>query len=486
MLKRELEERYFGFPESLNYKEFLELPDYLREQIVCRNRILQTDTYNRTMDKAKGEDWKNEETYILQLRKSPHNYLITTGIPRQLHKIFSLPISQTELDFAVEFYARANVKHFNREKWDWVIKEHQGILPIKIDGLPEGTAVLPGDPVLRITGPGELAAHFEPDWHRIFYPTLVATTAHEISQLIGKNRFIEAGMRGGITEETHLIGASAMYIGGGLFLTSDDAAAACYSELKDSGTLAHRFLAYKQTEREAIIQALTSPLEKIAPVVDLNNTLTGIETVLEIKKEYRYLNKPIWMRMDSGNVAQLAIHALKRQSEMGFSDPVLDKVAISDVDSLEEMVEIDSKIRAAGFDPQQFIVYVAGELLMGKDKTRNIASTGFKLSRHLERSTMKHSDSLGKGSYPGDITLNNFDHQRIIAQSEEYPSGDLFVPLWRPEKGIVAKRMSLTASRDWAEESYTQIAGRTKERSIISPKTQQMISDYERKVVNCS
>lgn len=476
---KELSERYFGFPEGLTYQKFLEFDVPLRRAIICRNRVIQTDTYNRTMDKAKGEDWKKEETYVLQLRKAPHDYLITTGIADQIKQQLELPITQSEVDFAAEFFARqANIKYFNKEKWDWVVREHNGILPLKIDGLPDGTAILKGDPILRITGPGELAAHFEPDLHRVFYPSLVASDAHEIAMLIGKNRFIEAGMRGTATEEDHLIGAEAMFVGGGLFLTSDDAAAACFPELKDSGTLAHRFLAYKSTEKEALVQAITS-LEKIAPVVDLNNSLEGIETVLELKKEFRHLNKPVWMRMDSGDVAALAIHALNRLKECGFTDPVLDKVAISDVESIEEMVEIDSKVRAAGFNPEEFIVYVAGELLMGRNKTRNVASSGFKLSRHLEMPSMKTSDSPGKESHPGDPTLVSKEGKRIVAQNEEFPGNDLFIPLYRPEKGIVTPRTNLLESRTRAERTYEEIKLRAAagERSGLSPRTQKLAKE---------
>src|SRR3989338_9127846 len=162
----ELKEIYFGFPEGLDYKTFASLSRELREYIVQQNPIIQTDTYNRTMEQIRQEEWDTTATYVLQLRRSPHNYHIVSGVHRVVEEIVRRPITQSMLDFAREFYQhRANVPFFNEEKRQQVIDKHRGVLPFEIDALPDGTAALPGDPLIRITGPNELVAHFEPKIH---------------------------------------------------------------------------------------------------------------------------------------------------------------------------------------------------------------------------------------------------------------------------------------------------------------------------------
>ncbi|MBS0626741.1 MAG: DUF5598 domain-containing protein, partial [Verrucomicrobia bacterium] len=237
----DLQTRYLGFP-NISYSEFKQLPELVRREIMSKNRILQTDTYNRFMNDIKGVDWNKHEVYVLQLRKSSDKYLIANGIQTQIEKILTLPITQEELDFAEEFYKEANVRCFNKQMWQSVIDDHQGYLPINVYAVADGTAVLPGDPVLRVEGPGELAAHFEADFHRVFYETLVSTTAHKIATLVGANRFIEVGKRSTPTEEMHLLAARATYEGGGIALSSNDAAAACFDAIIDTGTVGHRLV----------------------------------------------------------------------------------------------------------------------------------------------------------------------------------------------------------------------------------------------------
>ena len=92
---QDLYERYMTFPE-IDYEQFAQLPEDLRRQIVQKNRILQTDTYNRTMCEAKGSEWKAEETYILQMRRARDGYLIAHGIRAQIEKIAQLKITPAE------------------------------------------------------------------------------------------------------------------------------------------------------------------------------------------------------------------------------------------------------------------------------------------------------------------------------------------------------------------------------------------------------
>jgi nicotinate phosphoribosyltransferase len=467
-----LYQRYMAFPE-IPYQDFLSLPEDLRRTIVQRNRILQTDTYNRTMGHIKGPEWKTPETYILQMRRAHEGYLIAHGIRAQIEKIARMKISPAEFTFAKEFYATANVPFFNEEMWRYIIEDCEGNIPLKIDAVPDGTAMRAGDPVIRVSGPGEVAAHFEPDFHRVFYESLVATTAHEIATKIGAERFIEVGKRGTPNEETHLQAAAAMYAGGGISLTSNDAAAACYPQLKDVGTLGHRFIQFYDTEeasyREAIERTNATSL-----LIDLTDSYRGINKALELKEEYRETGKKIWIRLDSGNILEQVIYALGKFKELGFDDAALDKVVVEDISTVDEMVAIDEAVAAAGFDAKKHVLYGAGGLLVTKMKGRSDASTGYKLSG-VERDgelvdKIKFSDSPGKESLPGAATLTNHNGQREIAKVGEYPEAeDLMVPAYR--NGEILFTEDATATRERVRKSFAEISAMT---SLKTPKSEQI------------
>lgn len=94
-----------AFPE-ITYDEYQTITDLdVRADIARKNKVIQTDTYNRTMTHIKGEDWRKEETYTLSLRRSSaKEYVVIDGVRKQIQDIFSRPLTQAELDFAADFY----------------------------------------------------------------------------------------------------------------------------------------------------------------------------------------------------------------------------------------------------------------------------------------------------------------------------------------------------------------------------------------------
>ncbi len=99
-------ESLHAFPD-VSYQEYQSIQDLdVRSDIAKRNKIVQTDAYNRTMTHIKGEDWRKEEVYGLSLRRSSaKEYVVIDGIRKQIQDIFSRPLGQAELDFAAEYYA---------------------------------------------------------------------------------------------------------------------------------------------------------------------------------------------------------------------------------------------------------------------------------------------------------------------------------------------------------------------------------------------
>ncbi len=465
------------------YQEFQELPDWQRMKIAAENRVINTDAYNRTMDHVRGpEGWHEEETYVLQMRRSPYGYLVAAGIEDMAAELTSQPITQSELDFAVSFYEENNVPFFNKDMWQAIIDDCDGYLPIEIHGVQDGTVMLPGEPMFYVTGPGELIAHFEHVFHRVYYPTLVATKAHEIREAVGDpNRFIEVGKRSTPDEITHMMATKAMQIGGGFGLTSNDAAVAAHEDMKSVGTIGHRYVQRFPSVEQAFRHAIDN-LDSVSLLVDLVDSYQGLDLALELKEEYRQSGKKIWVRLDSGNIAEQTRYYLDRCNELGFIDPVLDKLVVEGIESLDEIKAIEATL---GENEKQRVVYGAGGLLVADQTTRSDASTGFKLSeyenaQHKMTPTMKFSDSPGKQSLPGMPAVTVIDGQRTIAQADwgEAESGNLFVELYSLDQANTRVRVSATAEAfGRCQQQYEVLKPMIEkgERAAISPQTARKI-----------
>lgn len=171
-----------------------------------------------------------------------------------------------------------------------------------------------------VTGPSELAAHFEADFIRSFYKSKVATDAQRLEQLMEDDhasfatKVCEQGKRAAINESSHLDAAASLVVGAGLKKTSNDAAALVYPQLLTGGTTAHRFYSSYPSEQEAM-EVAVQKTDHIALLTDLVETDHGVDQVLDIKERYRNTPKVIFPRLDSGDTHAMTIATLQKQKE---------------------------------------------------------------------------------------------------------------------------------------------------------------------------
>lgn len=438
-------EQLNAFPD-ITFEEYNKIPDLqVKTDIGKKNKIVLTDTYNRTMTNVKGEERIGKmETYTMTFRKSPNGvYNIVDGVRTELKKIFSGRITQRELDFAADFYENeAKVKkgngYFNKAMWQKVIDEYDGYLPIDISAVKDGTMLRPGEMNMVVRGPSEFAAIYEPLLMRIYLQSVVATDMHEIDQIIQgrsveftndapgtSNRIVEMGNRSAINHEHHLAAVEACYVGsqGNMNRSSNDLAALVYSQIKASGTTAHRFYASYDTEEDAMEATIQSE-DTCSLLVDLNDSYSGIEKIIRLKKKYRNTGKRIAMRLDSGDIADQAVYALRRLKEEGMCDPDMDKIVASDISTIEGIRKVENDVTAAGFNPKDFIMYGLGGLLVAKEKTRDKLSVGYKVTETEEGAVMKCSNDELKESVPGTPNIEIREDGRWIVQESEPVLGE--------------------------------------------------------------
>lgn len=419
-------DRLRQFP-AITFAEFCRIPDDdVRLDIARKNKVVSTDTYNRTMSHIKGPRGRLPEAYTLTFRRSANGrWLVANGVRRAVREALGPTVTPGEVDFARDFYAaqaaRGGVGFFDEAMWREVVDRHNGRLPVVVRAVADGTVLAPGEPVLSVEGPGELAAHLEPLLLRCFYETAVTTDAMALGEQVGPGRVVEAGKRAAISEEDHVRALRSLAAAGVRF-TSNDTAALAVPELRSAGTTAHRFFACYDTELEAM-EAAIAACDRITLLVDLIEPKAGIEKVIALKKRHRASGKAIFMRLDSGDLADQACHALRRLRDEGMLDPELDRISIADVSRPEDLERIDAAVRGIGVDPQRFVTYVTGQLLVMQDKTRNALSGAYKLTEVDGRLTGKVAAGTGKGAIPGRLNVEIRAAERVTVLDDEPVGG---------------------------------------------------------------
>ncbi len=213
--------------------------------------------------------------------------------------------------------------------------------------IPEGTPILPNEPILTVKGPLIQAQFIETMiLLTINHQSLIATKANRIVRAADGRAVIEFGSRRAQGADGAILGARAAYIGGCV-------SSACTIAERDynvpvTGTMAHSWVQTFDTEYDAFKAYAETYPEQCIFLVDTYNTLkSGIPNAIKVFKEILIPQgyKPGGIRIDSGDAAYLSKKARKLLDEAGLQDC---KIVISN--SLDEYIIKDLLIQNAPID----------------------------------------------------------------------------------------------------------------------------------------
>ena len=94
---------------------------------------LDTDSYKSGM----WLQYPNGTEYVysyIESRGGMYDVAVFFGLQAYLKEYLSVPVTQEDIDYAAKVYA-AHGDPFNREGWEYVLKEHGGYLPVKISAV---------------------------------------------------------------------------------------------------------------------------------------------------------------------------------------------------------------------------------------------------------------------------------------------------------------------------------------------------------------
>lgn len=206
---------------------------------------------------------------------------------------------------------------------DW-LEEEGNFDGVSLRAVPEGRVVHANTPVVTVEGPLPLAQILEtPLLNHLNFPTLIATKASRVVEAAHGGVVLEFGMR-----RAHGYGANggarAALIGGAHF--SSNVAASHWVGLPSKGTHAHSmvqvFMAIAGGELEAFRAYAELYPDDCILLVDTIDTLeSGVPNAIRVFEELRRRgHEPVGIRLDSGDLAHLAVRSAQMLDRAGFEN----------------------------------------------------------------------------------------------------------------------------------------------------------------------
>ena len=380
-------------------------------------------------------------------------YCVSAGLGWLLEWMETTRFTDADLGALREQKTVDGERRFDEGFLEW-LAAHGDFSSIDVAAIPEGRVVHANVPLAIVKGPLAMAQILEtPFLNRMNYPTLVATKASRVKEAAREGPVLEFGMRRGPDTGADAGGRGAL-IGGCDY--SSNVALSHAVGLDAKGTHAHSlvqvFLALGFGELEAFRRfAATYPDECILLVDTVDVLGSGVPNAIKVFGELKaHGHRPGGIRIDSGDLAYLAIQSAVMLNEAGFEEVSI--VLSSDLDELaiwQILSQIEAEAAAYGLDLGRLI----GRLVFGVG-TRLITSEGdpslggvYKLVGVSDEDgrlvpALKVSEDVAKIPTPGDKKVFRvYDRRRlatadVVGLADEDVTGADRLELFHPHREL--------------------------------------------------
>lgn len=259
-----------------------------------------TDLYEFTMMQGYF-DQQMEQVAVFEffVRKLPdqRNFLITAGLQQVVEYLENLSFSDADINYlrSTGFFHEQFLTHLKDVTFAG-----------NVHGVPEGTVVFAGEPLVRITAPLPVAQLVETRIINILmFQTMIASKAVRMRLTAPDEVLIDFGLRRAHGEEAGLLAARAGYLAG-LDGTATVQAGLLF-DLPIFGTMAHSFVQAHESEMEAFRNFAKSQPDNVVLLIDTYDTEKGAEKVVTLGPELAAQNIAIkGVRIDSGDLVESA------------------------------------------------------------------------------------------------------------------------------------------------------------------------------------
>jgi nicotinate phosphoribosyltransferase len=375
-----------------------------------------TDFYQLTMMSGYLDAGKDKQNSVFELffRKIPQQgaFCLLSGLEPALEYLENMHFSDDELSYL------DSLKMFNQAFLDQ-LKDFR--FRGTVWAIPEGTVVMPHQPLMRIEASLPEAQLIESALlNMINFNTLIATKAARVVHAAGDDsQVLEFGLRRAQGPDGAMSASRAAFVGG-CVATSNSLAGMRYG-IPVRGTQAHSWVMSFASELESFRAYANRYPDSALLLVDTYDTLgSGVPNAIQVARELQEKgHKLSGIRLDSGDLAALSIGARQMLDEAGF--PEVRIVASNDLDEflVESLRAQGARIDTWGVGTQ-LVTSKQDPALGGVYKLVSIQEAGG------WRPCMKISSNPGKATSPGvkQIYRGSADGQFIgdvIALASEQP-----------------------------------------------------------------
>lgn len=428
-------------------------------------RPLGSDAYTVNGYLLESKEATDNSIYYGTFRKFPHHHtdtfddkrIVFAGLQAICDYLFYEPVTHAEIDESIAFLKGRKVTtngfvdfEFPEVLWRRVVDECDGHLPLKVEGIAEGSVVYPGEPFIRVTATKEgfgplvpwfestllgvwaaserltLARHFLSKCYEIIRAHEPLSTTNDECMFFARIMIHDFGDRAAMCPQESEFVARVH----NLVWTGTDTFRAAYQNWKNGAppafgssvnALAHRIVQGFKEEGDCYrhMYNVANPGELLSMVGDCYDYWTALKNhliplALESKKDGN--GKTVVCRPDSGDSCEMVIGTLGEALRAGLMEPFVGRFdgreqtyyvsttlrfIVANGESFESVKDILNTCLTHGYLPWRCGVFGIGGSLRNH-LTRDDMSTKFALCAvgNDKRPVVKFSHEAGKQTLP--------------------------------------------------------------------------------------
>lgn len=455
-----------------------------------------TDLYELTM--AQGY-WhhhvhETEVCFDLFFRRCPFGgeYALAAGLQYVIDFLSSTRFEESDIDYLQSLVGQDDQPLFNQDFLKYLSTLEWSLT---LSAVPEGTIVLPQEPILRVSGPilqCQLLETFALDV--INFSTLIATKASRVVQAAQGDPVVEFGLRRAQGIDGGLSASRNAWLGG--CDSTSNVAAGKFFGIPVKGTHAHSWVMFFQSELEAFRRYADAFPQNSLLLVDTYDTIQGIQHAITVGQELRQRGAELrGIRLDSGDLTKLSRIARQMLDAASFpqaqilASNELDEYIVRELKRQQAMIciwGVGTKLATAFDQPALGGVYKLVAVREGQywiprikvgeqeheGQLTKVTNPGVKQIRRYFKSNgtiagdVLYDETRGGPPQVGDICrgLRN-PNQRFIIGSEGV---DLLQPVW--SNGVPLQEMpTLTDARQCCQDQLKLLPEEVKRFDVPSP-----------------
>lgn len=408
------------------------------------NAALFTDLYQLTMLQAYfREEMEEDAVFDLFVRRlGSRNFLLACGLATVLDYLENVRFTSAAIDYV------RSIGGFKDDFLDYLAGfRFEG----DVFAVREGTPIFADEPILEVVAPIGQAQIVETFLlNQITFQTNIATKASRVRRAAGERLVADFGMRRMHAADATLKAARAFHVAG-LDSTSNVLAGHLYG-IPVTGTMAHSYIE-AHDEEDAAFGAFADLYPETILLVDTYDTLEGVRKVVELADRLGDDFEVRGIRLDSGDLGQLAKDARRILDDAGLNDVSIFASGSLDEHKIAELLSGGAPIDGFGVGTK-----------MGTAADQPYLDSAYKLTGYAGVPRMKLSSA--KSNLPGRKQVyrhyeNGVAAYDVIATRDESHEGEpLLEPVMRGGERTDAGRYSLDDARQHAAASLEKLPSR--------------------------